>query len=985
MGVQVPLSAPKYVFITHFLLARKIIILLTLSKGMKGIKLLFCVCLGVLAFGHATALDGEDTARAANRRVSSTTTATTMTRAAPTPSTPAQNVTSRGTAVAPRTVATESRGTTTTVAPRTVSARSTPTSRPTVQNRPTASTTQSRRATMGARTATPRTTTTTARTGSRTKATTARVATNESGAIVTNYTKCRTVFYECMDEFCATKDANLRRCACSSRSNEFNDVKQQMEKVEDKMLDFNQRLLLVNMDAEDVAAINTATEGEDAFYSTRDTSKSKRALDDIAKQLNAKFGGDTNSGGGGLGAISLTLNIDAAFDTVDSFMGIDTTTKSGVALYNAAIPICHEIATEVCTDEEISLAQSGYQMQIEQDCNTVKKAYQSQVDQARAKVFESGALLDMSRLDAYQTRNSDDLLTCKRKMLEMLTDTTVCGSQMEKCLDMTGRYIDPTTGAAFLSANLADLDTMITRPGVNQTWTSANSSGKFITFLNDRKKYLGTATEHCEDIADTVWDAFIEDALAQIKLAQTAKLEEIRQACTKLTAECMDTAADSIENFDARALSVFGIMADKTANTMCTEVRASCTNLLGATGDESWGTGVHEISTNMTYDSIISSCTQVGRNCIIQACKSISGNFDLCDDINFSANRHAILDRTACWGEVLNCVASAGDDAIMSIMDILGKSATGDRKYAFYDELYGSANISPIEDICNNNNKCASPNAECATCRIAERIWGNCEAYPAVTLGVDDDTGHNRILMPQNGTETLLSWFAINTGTATPLTSGAYQSHGRSCVNTRCTSENTFMNDTGHMVCLPEEETIGKTTSEGMYCPMPPHQQMQISDGLTNCCFSNSSYWHHTFIGSNADSNNACCETGNTQIIDGQQICLPTGTSGTKLAKKANNSERIICIGTIDTTTSSQSVTGFPNGKQVICNGTFIHVTSENKYNQMTYNNTPTPVTGYIKYIPTMVYYGPNDNQHTSPTLTTDDVSNWFIKYETAP
>ena len=51
----------------------------------------------------------------------------------------------------------------------------------------------------------------------------------------------------------------------------------------------------------------------------------------------------------------------------------------------------------------------------------------------------------------------------------------------------------------------------------------------------------------------------------------------------------------------------------------------------------------------------------------------------------------------------------------------------------------------------------------------------------------------------------------------------------------------------------------------------------------------------------------------------------------------------------------------------------------------MTYNNTPTPVTGYIKYIPTMVYYGPNDNQHTSPTLTTDDVSNWFIKYETAP
>lgn len=971
MGVQVPLSAPKYVFITHFLLARKIIILLILFKGMKGIKLLFCVCLGMLAFGHSFALDGEDTARAANRRASSTTATTTMTRAAPTPSTPAQNVTSRGAAVAPRTAATESRSATqtTTVAPRTVSARSTPVTRPSVQNRPTTSATQSRRATTAARTTTSRTAQTPRTTNnSRGKTPNARTATTtESGAIVTNYTKCRTVFYECMDEFCATKDANLRRCACSSRSNEFNDIKRQMENVEDKMLDFNQRLLLVNMDAEDVAAINTATEGEDAFYSTRDTSKSKRALDDIAKQLNAKFGGDTNSGGGGLGAISLTLNIDAAFDTVDSFMGIDTTTKSGVALYNAALPICHEIAAEICTDEEISLAQSGYQMQIEQDCNTVKKAYQSQADQARAKVFESGALLDMSRLDSYQTRNSDDLLTCKRKMLEMLTDTTVCGSKMEKCLDMTGRYIDPTTGAAFLSVNLADLDNMITRPGVNQTWTSANSSGKFITFLNDRKKYLGTATEHCEDIADTVWDAFIEDALAQIKLAQTAKLEEIRQACTKLTSECMDNAATSIENFDARALSVFGIMADKTANTMCTEVRASCANLLGATGDESWGTGVHEISTNMTYDSIISTCTQVGRNCIIQACKSISGNFDLCDDINFSANRHAILDRTACWGEVLNCVASAGDDAIMSIMDILGKSATGDRKYAFYDELYGSTNISPIEDICNNNNKCASPNAECATCRIAERIWGNCEAYPAVTVVENNETEHNRILMPQNGTETLLSWFAINTGTAERLSSGAYKSHGRSCVNTRCTSNNTYTNDTGHMVCLPEEETIGKTTSEGMYCPMPPHVQINIATGITNCCFSGQNAFNTTPMSGVDDP---CCE-GKIETIDNKNVCIPRNADYDPIIKN-NGGKYIICVGGNIITPAGSTDNGYPNGNQIKCNGRIVLVDTTN-------NQYTNPISGNSQYNVSMVYY--DDNQHESP-ISDSTHQNWFIHYD---
>ena len=804
----------------------------------------------------------------------------------------------------------------------------------------------------------------------RTKTTNARAATNGTGAVVTKYTKCREIFYECMDEFCATKDANLRRCACSSRSNEFNDIKKQMTNVEDKMLDFNQRLLLVNMDAEDVNAINTATEGEDAFYSTRDTTKSKRALDDIAKKLNAKFG-DTDSGGGGLGAISLTLNVDAAFDTVDSFMGIDTTTKSGVALYNAALPICHEIAREVCADEEISLAQSGYQMQIEQDCNTVKKSYQAQVDQARAKVFESGALLDMSRLDAYQTRNSDDLLTCKRKMLEMLTDTTVCGTKMEKCLDMTGRYIDPTTGAAFLSVNLADLDNMITRPGVNQTWTSANSSGKFITFLNDRKKYLNTATEHCEDIADTVWDAFIEDALAQIKLAQTAKLEEIRQACTKLTAECLDSAADSIENFDARALSVFGIMADRTANTMCADVQQSCATLLSSTGDASWGTGIHEIATNKTYDAIVSSCTQVGQNCIIQSCKSISGNFDLCDDIDFSPNRHAILERTACWGEVLNCVASAGDDAIMAIMDNLGKTATGAHKYAFYKELYGNANISPIEDICTANGLCSSdPNAECAACRIAERIWGNCEDNPAVIIGESADSQHNRIHMPQNGQSTLLSWFAINTGT-TRMFSNTYQSDARSCVNTRCTADTTYTNNMGQPICLSDDAAAGNITGEGMYCPAP-HVQIRINDNLTNCCFTNPNAFDTNPMG----GTDAPCCVGKLQ----GDLCIPKEASNAReLGNKEN--ERIICIGTLDNGPNN-SVSGFPNGDTIVCNGTFVKITNNKTYESMEYNNTP-PIyaPNGTKYTPKMGYYRENDSQHQTLTDLPNDATNWFILY----
>ncbi len=781
-----------------------------------------------------------------------------------------------------------------------------------------------------------------------------RAATGESGVRTNQYQKCREIYYDCMDEFCANKDSNLRRCACSSRASEFDGAKRQISRIEDKMLDFNQRLLMVNMDAQDVNAINTATIGEDAFYATKDKTKSKQALDDIAKKLNRAFD-DDNSGGSALSPISLSLNADSAFDSVDSMLGAGATNKIGASLYNAALPVCREMAMEVCTEDEFSLAIGGYQMQIEQDCNTVSKSYQSQAEQARSKVFESGALLDISRLDAYQTRNSDDILTCKKKMLDSLTDNSVCGQNMEKCLDITGRYIDPTTGSAFLTTSLADLDALITRPDSGQTWTSVNSGNAFLTFLNNKKTYLESATKNCQDIADKVWNAFIEDALAQIKLAQGAKLQEIRQSCTTLTTECLTNASDSITEFDARALSTFGIAATRTAITMCADVQNACAALLDADGDTSWSGGIAGANTVKTYESIISSCNLVGQNCIIQACRSISGNFGLCEDIQFSANRHAILERTSCWNEVLDCVASAGDELIMSSIDLLGKSAATP-KYAFYDDLYDADET--IYDICNNECGNTSDDITCAKCRIAERIWGNCEHAPSVT-----QDSENRILASNNAS-TLLMWFAKNTNTL---------DNPRSCVNVRCSNGEMYQTADG-MVCVSENNQ-GDITDDGRYCPAP-NTQMTISNDnngpLTNCCFNsnqNSSYIQ------NAGGPDICCENGTLN----NNICVPSGVNATRIMENNTTNEVLICIGANGLTDGGTPTTDYPNGEVARCNGTFIKVKNGYLYSEPGRTGSGT---GGTNYTPSMYYYkahntGGGYQQISNP----DGYQSYFVGY----
>lgn len=853
-----------------------------------------------------------------------------------------------------------------------------------------------------------------------------------------------------MDEFCANKDSQLKRCACSSRVNEFDSVKDQLAEVEDKLLDFNQRLLTVNMDKEDAEAISKPTEGELAFQQ-EDTSDSKKLLDEISEKLNTTF--DTSSFDANLAPITLSLNVDAAFDSVDSLAGASTTSKSGTELYSAALPVCREMALEVCTQDELDIVESGYQMAIEQDCTTVAKAYQTQQDLAREKIREGSALLDISRLDNYQERNSDDILTCKKKMLDLLTNTSVCGEDLEKCLDISGQYIDPSTGEAILSSNLVNLSTLLTRPEGNQTWTDAPGNEKFVSYLNSKKIFLESATENCQDISDYVWDQFIEDALAQIKLAQDSKLEEVRQSCTTLTTQCLSDATESLENFDARALSTFGVEADKTVKQMCAEVQNACTALLDTVdGGQDWNTGMTEIATDKTYETIMQTCREVGRACIIQSCKSISGNFGLCENIQTSVNRKAIINRTACWDEVLACVESAGIDSINAITSLQADNIDASNG-SFYTELYGaytSADITNNEinnedgpvctltddgnciyDICAD--KCGfnatdstyslASSDECQVCRLAEKVWGNCEAHP--TTNIEKEGSHNRIKIPETE-ETLLSWFAKNTNT---------ENASDSCRDTSCGAGFKAVWDKNKQstVCVSESNISG----DGEICPRSTYWRIPISD-YTNCCkasdgtpgsrdaFGNCCLidtmgaqtnkidgvkWNTTKGYFDRTTTSTLLPYENINDVDGTLdssknggLCIPS-TSTFVMAfpltgsyyNNGNSSNPIgflFCTGEI-TGESDESDTSYPSGKTVKCSGDYIIVTKDGQYMSPLYENN-------IKYVLPNSFYienedteqpgtceqrydqkwewvkGQNNEVCTSPATPT----NWFIEYE---
>lgn len=775
-----------------------------------------------------------------------------------------------------------------------------------------------------------------------------------------SYTKCKEVYYSCMDEFCANKDTQLKRCACSARVNDFDEIKEILAKAEEELQNFNERLLSVNMEAEDAMAMVTATEGELA-YAQDDESESKKILNEISDKLEA----ETTSSG--KDSLTLTLDKAAAFDSLDSTLGSSVTSKSGAGLYNAALPICQEMAMEVCDEASAAIVESGYQMAIEKDCNTVETAYENLTGAALAKTNEGSSLLDMSRLDIYQKRNSDDALTCRKKMLDAIYDPAVCGEDLIKCLDITGKYIDPGTGEAFLTKDLVNLSTAIIRPTENQTWTTVSNNKDFVYFLENKKEYLESAMANCQDISSVIWDDFIEDAMAQIKLAQVVKLEEMRESCTTLTTECLSDSKTSITDFDSRALSIFGVTADKTVNAMCYNVKEACTALLETqNSDADWAAGMNEIQTATTYDSIMETCREVGKACIIEQCTSISGNFGLCEDIEGSVNRQNIVTLNSdCWNEVLDCVSDAGSDPINDIMTYFGKDKTsnGGTIGDFYTEIYGSYIYKKttsqeydtttcdmtsgeicIYDVCGDT--CASSSAfECEKCRIAEKIWGNCEYIPTHSLKPVDST--NKILPADDeDNQTLLGWFAESTGT---------DLEDYNCSYTNCAPGFTAIdNGDGTISCLDSSNV----TSDNQTCISSEQITISNAAGWTNCCetgvkdtFGNCCMGGSNTYVSNTDltiTNTSYFGITGTSSINQLQICRPNSTYNAKLIsafyisvtnpissynyyeKYGPGMNYLICLSTESGSSilDSAAVPGWPQGQTIECNGQFIVVNS---------------------------------------------------------
>jgi len=283
-----------------------------------------------------------------------------------------------------------------------------------------------------------------------------------------------------MDQFCAVIDSNQKRCSCSANLSKYTKVEDAVKDANTQLNEVAQRIRYVGLSADEIRAIMSATEAEEALSGTVDTTETRNMLEQIEALIkdpksSTSYSSDTYTG--------LDMDLDFTSDTSDlfnlDFLSTNTGSFSnlrGTELYNAAKKRCNTVLTQCkevgATSQQIT---GNYDLAIDKDCIAYEQGLTKMNETLVSNVRSANRMLQKARLAVLQNKNQYDAKGCIGALDACMTDDMVCGDDYVKCLDPTKVYIDEN-GKVVLGQNITN---------ITKFMENYNNAGIDASFLKD--------------------------------------------------------------------------------------------------------------------------------------------------------------------------------------------------------------------------------------------------------------------------------------------------------------------------------------------------------------------------------------------------------------------------------------------------------------------------------------------------------------------
>ena len=294
---------------------------------------------------------------------------------------------------------------------------------------------------------------------------------------------CQQQYNECMDQFCSVVDANQKRCSCSANLAKYTKAQKAVEEANVELNDVAQRIRYVGLSADEIRAIMSATEAELEMNKTKDNTRTRSMLEDIADMIKDPTASVTLTGSSTTDSL-MDMDFDFSSDSSDMFSldmfggSSDISSKRGTALYNEAKKRCKTVLNR-CKDAGGTESQisGNYDLAIDKDCVAYEQGLVKLNETLKNNVRSANLMLQKARLAVLQNKNEYDIKGCVSALETCMLDDMVCGDNYVKCLDPTKRYIDEN-GNVVLGTNIANITNFMV------SYNNANINGDFIKNSN---------------------------------------------------------------------------------------------------------------------------------------------------------------------------------------------------------------------------------------------------------------------------------------------------------------------------------------------------------------------------------------------------------------------------------------------------------------------------------------------------------------------
>ena len=270
-------------------------------------------------------------------------------------------------------------------------------------------------------------------------------------AELTDY--CKAQYAACMDNYCNVLDDNQGRCSCSANIKNYAKAEAALKAATEELQEVAQKIQYIGLSAREVETLFTQTEAELKMQSTTDTSQLKTSLDKIKDMIiDVQSGNATSNSTSGLafdlsGLLDFTID-STGFDLTAFLGGFGTSgntinNQRGAELFKTATNRCKANVLKSCTAQGVdaSLVTNAYDLEIDKECIIYERNLNDSNDQMVATVRNAKSVLQKARLLVEQSKNEYDMRGCINALDSCMQDEYVCGSDYEKCLDPSGRYI----------------------------------------------------------------------------------------------------------------------------------------------------------------------------------------------------------------------------------------------------------------------------------------------------------------------------------------------------------------------------------------------------------------------------------------------------------------------------------------------------------------------------------------------------------------